>query len=319
MVNLPATPWGSERVAALDFGSNTVGYLVGELTPKGLAIVARASRFVRLAEGFDRSPEFGPATLTRLGNWCREMSDVLREHRVRQVRAVGTEAVRRATNRALFDEVVRSELGVEVEVIRGEEEARLTYLGVRLGYPTGRLSVIDIGGGSTEIVSGPEEPVDPEGVSLPLGAVTLTERHGEDFEALCAEVRHELSQFRFEQPAAAELTTLGGTGANLAGLDLGDFDPSSAALEGHRIARDRVAELRRRMAARTPQERTLEFRLPEGRADVVIAGLAILECVLERRRIPAVRISRFALRHGLLAEMYEKLRSSRAVLDPTPR
>jgi len=306
--NLPQTCRPDEVVASLDFGSNTVGYLIACLGRESVEFLGRGSRFVRLAEGFEKTPRINNSALERLRNWLLEMKRILGEAGAGRLRAVGTEAVRRAQNQKELKELVQALLGVEVEVISGPEEGRLTYHGVRFGYPAGPLSVIDVGGGSTEVVLGAPEGADcksPETLSLDLGGVTLTERFGEDYSALYGAVLHRLQPHQFRIEPAPHLTTLGGTGANLAMIDQGEKPLTDGRLEGHVLSRERIRTLRDRIGACSPEARVRDFGLPKGRADVVVAGLAILEGVMDHLGFTQVRTSRYALRHGVIWSMLQ--------------
>jgi len=291
-------------LAGADFGSNKTGYLVAEARDGGLRVIERESRFTRLAEGLGRDRRIRGAALLRTLAWCEEMRARLEKLGVERFRAVGTEALRRARNRREVLALIEDVLGRRVEVISGREEGRLTFEGVRSGYSQGPLAVIDIGGGSTEIVLGGGPPRRGEErvqvVSAGVGAVGLTERHGEDWDALTRAVRATLRGFRPRGPLPGLLTLLGGTGANLTMMDLDDQELRDDRIEGHVIERERIVELRRRSAALSPRQRVDRLGLPPQRADIQVAGLAILEAALDHLGIRAVRTTRFALRHGVL-------------------
>jgi exopolyphosphatase/pppGpp-phosphohydrolase len=136
-----------------------------------------------------------------------------------------------------------------------------------------------------------------------VGAVVLTERFGEEWSALRKAALAELEGFDPETEIPGVLTVLGGTGANLTMMDLEEHDLNDEHIEGHVIERKRLETLRKRAAALTPKQRQSELGLPAQRADIQIAGLAILESALDHLGIKAVRTSRYALRHGVLRSL----------------
>jgi exopolyphosphatase/guanosine-5'-triphosphate,3'-diphosphate pyrophosphatase len=239
--------------------------------------------------------------------WCNEIHKRFKKLGVEKFRGVGTEAMRRASNTPDFLELIEPILGWPVEVISGEEEGRLTFSGVRMKYSKGPLAIIDIGGGSTEVVVGSDppkrgrEPV--EIFNSRLGAVVLTERCDERWNDLVRAIRGELRgwQPKFEIPEF--LTVLGGTGANLTMMDLDDHDVEDDHIEGHVIERRRLEELRKRTQAMSPKQRVEKLGLLPQRADIQIAGLAVLETIMDHLGVTAVRTTRFALRHGVVRSL----------------
>ncbi|HEX4431768.1 MAG TPA: exopolyphosphatase, partial [Frankiaceae bacterium] len=181
------------RVAGLDCGTNSLRLLVADLQPDGtLRDVVRDMQVVRLGEGVDRTGELSPAALERTFNVLREYAEQCRDLGAQRVRMVATSATRDARNRDEFTRGVREILGIDPEVITGEQEAALSFVGAT-GDLRGRPEladpylVVDIGGGSTEfILGGPDGPVASR--SVDIGCVRMTERY-----------------IRTDPPAAAEL------------------------------------------------------------------------------------------------------------------
>ncbi len=291
-------------VAGADFGSNKTGYIVGEVSGARIDVLERASSFTRLAEGLGSERRIRGAAAARLLDWCAQMRQRFDKLGVARFRGVGTEALRRASNRRQVLELVQDVLGEPVEVVSGQEEGRITFEGVRLGYPRGPLAVIDIGGGSTEVVHAGSPPRGrderPVAASFRMGAVILTEQHGEEWDGLCRSVRAHLHRFAPRGELPGVLTVLGGTGANLTMMDLGERDLKDDHIEGHVVERRRLEEVRKRTQAMSRRQRVTRLGLLPQRADVQVAGLAILETVLDHLAIKAVRTTRYALRHGVL-------------------
>ncbi len=271
-------------------------------------------RVTRLGEGQAGTGILQPAAMRRTAEvvaaFCRLADDL----GVHDVRIVGTSAVREATNGAEFLAQVRSSSGRQVRVISGEEEARLTLLGVTEGLPElrGHFLLFDIGGGSTEIVLSREGRAS-EAVSVKLGVVELAERfmdqgpvHHTGYEAMAAEVGARLAAgltgpiLRHCAPA---LVGSAGTVTTLAALDLGleSYDP--ARVHGHRLTRVVVAGLVARLAALSLAERAALPCLEPGRADLIIPGSAICLAVLRRLGFDAFVVSDRGLREGILYEI----------------
>jgi exopolyphosphatase/guanosine-5'-triphosphate,3'-diphosphate pyrophosphatase len=291
-------------VAGADFGSNKVGYIVAETKGGELRTIERASQFTRLAEGVAKNRRLSGEAMARTLLWCNEMRKRFKKLGVEKFRGVATEAVRRAENSADFVELIEPILGWPVEVVSGEEEGRLTFSGVRMKYPKGPLAIIDIGGGSAEVVVGGDPPKrgreNVEILSSRLGAVVLTERCGERWNELVRVIREEVRSWRPGGDLPEVLTVLGGTGANLTMMDLDDHDVEDDHIEGHLIERGRLEELRRRTQSLSPRQRVEKLGLLPHRADIQIAGLAVLETIMDHLGVTAVRTTRYALRHGVV-------------------
>ncbi len=297
-------------VAGADFGSNKTGYIVAEAKGGELVQLERESRFTRLAQGIATSGRIHGEAMLRTLLWCEEMRKRFKKLGVVRFRGVGTEALRRASNQVQVLGMIEDVLGWPVEVVSGEEEGRITFRGVRQRYSKGPLAVIDIGGGSTEVVIGEEPPKKGEEPlevkSLRVGAVILTERCGEDWDELVKATRTELRGYVPAGDPPGMLTVLGGTGANLSMMDLDEHDLDEEHVEGHVVERKRLEELRKKTQAMSPKQRIEKLGLLPQRADVQIAGLAILETVLDHLGIKAVRTTRYALRHGVLRSIAPK-------------
>ena len=286
-------------VAAVDFGSNTVSYLVGRVESGCFVESERDGRFVRLGEGVRTNGNLSRAAVARTLDWVVEIARRLEDARVESVRAVGTEALRIADNRADLRSAVEKILGVELEIITGVDEARLAFEGVRWRYPDGPLAVADIGGGSMELVLAQEGGA-AACFSLPIGSVMLTEECGEDWPELIRRVSAVLEGLPDAPLGLGELTVVGGSGETLAMLDRGASLPTEAVVEGHIVTIGRARALRDLIRSRGSDERAETFALPRRRADIVIAAMAALEGVADRWRLPAFRATRYCLRHGVV-------------------
>ncbi|WP_299052611.1 exopolyphosphatase [uncultured Nocardioides sp.] len=298
------------RVAAVDCGTNTVRLLV--LDDAG-EVVLRVGRIVRLGEGVDATGRLAPSALDRLLAALDEYAAVLADAGVDRVRFCATSAVRDAAgpeDRARLADGVRARLGVEPEVLSGDEEAALTFAGAVAGVPAdtpGPVLVVDIGGGSTELVlgeaggaTGPAGPQVLAAHSADVGAVRLAERHlhhdpptPEELVACARDVDAALDAALdasgVDLAAARTVVGVAGTVLTLAaGLHgVGDL----AAADGLACDVDAVRDLVARLAAMTTEQRVATGWVDPGRADVLPAGGVVLERVLARIRTSEVLAS----------------------------
>ncbi|MBI1847095.1 MAG: Ppx/GppA family phosphatase [Candidatus Rokubacteria bacterium] len=325
------------RLATVDLGTNTVRLLVveagarrhGPADPSALAAsrdtsrvlpdawrtLAAEQRVTRLGEGLAASGRLGEAAMART---AATVTDYVARARAAgaAVRVVATSAVREAANGGAFARALQAATGVAVEVVSGEDEARLTLRGATAGLgPGGTILVFDIGGGSTEYILAREGYL-LAAVSLRLGVVPLAERYPfpdrvppERYAALRGEVAARLER---ELPAALRaarveaLIGTAGTVTTLAALDLGLTAYDAARVQGHTLTRAAVARLRERLAGLTVAERAALPCLEPGRADLIVPGTAIVEATLDVLALDALRVSDWGLREGMMLEALEK-------------
>ena len=165
------------RVAAIDCGTNSIRLLIADISHGNFREVLRRTEIVRLGQGVDQTQQFDPAAIERTLKMVAEYADQIRAKGVEKIRFCATSATRDATNRHLFIDGVRDLLGVEPEVIPGEEEASLSFIGATKEVPNNEAPflVVDIGGGSTEFVYGSSSVEFARSVNI--GCVRMTERH----------------------------------------------------------------------------------------------------------------------------------------------
>lgn len=316
------------RVGAVDIGSNSIRLLVGDFRSASapLETVARAGEACRLGRGLDRTGRIDDEIADRAGSVVAEF--------VRRARALGathlvvgaTAALRNAGNGVEVAERIGERAGERVRILSGEEEARLVYQSVVLGLggSAGRSPcvVFDLGGGSTEIVSGVGERAG-RWTSLPFGAVSLTEKHLpsnpptlDELDALRLRVESDLMHHCALMPVTTPiLAGVGGTITVLASLDRGlqTYDPSL--LEGWEIEPARLETLVERVAASTDEERRGWTVMGQGRSDIVVAGALVVGLIA--RRFPSRRLvcSTQGLRYGLARAAARELASTRGAAD----
>jgi exopolyphosphatase/guanosine-5'-triphosphate,3'-diphosphate pyrophosphatase len=300
------------RCAALDVGTNSVKLHVAERRPDGSwRAVADRVEITRLGEGRDASGRLGAEPVARTVATIAGLVEEARLHGAEAIAAVGTAGLRTAPNAAELLDVVRARTGVEIEVITGEEEARLAYLAVKaeLGLAAGSLAVFDTGGGSSQFTFGAGDRVD-EQFSVNVGAARLTEEHCLDGpvseEALAAALAAAAAGLgRLDRrPAPDAVVGLGGAVTNLAAVKhgLATYDPDvvqGTVLDLAEI--DRQLELYR---TRTADERRAIAGLQPKRAEVILAGACIVRTVLAKLGSDSLTVSDRGLRHGLLRERF---------------
>jgi exopolyphosphatase / guanosine-5'-triphosphate,3'-diphosphate pyrophosphatase len=283
------------RVAAIDCGTNSIRLLVADVDGDRLTDVVRRMEIVRLGEGVDRSGRLNDAGLQRTFAALDDYAAVIRRHDVERIRMVATSATRDAANRSVFVDGVVTRLGVEPEVVTGDEEAALSFDGAtrELRGGTGGFSapylVCDIGGGSTEFVLGDEDGM-RSARSVDVGCVRLTERHlhddpptPEQVESARRDVRRALADVRHavDVQAARTLVGLAGSVTTVVALALGldRYRPERIhharvdAVAVHRVATSLLSMARAERAA-------LPVMHP-GRVDVIGAGALVLDTVVD--------------------------------------
>jgi exopolyphosphatase/guanosine-5'-triphosphate,3'-diphosphate pyrophosphatase len=302
------------RLATVDLGTNTVRLLVVEAAAGRWRTLHQTQRVTRLGEGQAAAGRLLPEPMRRTAAAVAEYARTARGLGADRVRIVATSAVREAVNREEFTARVEAEAGERIEVVSGEDEARLTLLGVTSGLPgLGESFVLfDIGGGSTEFVRG-RGGAPAAAVSLRLGVVPLAEEWGEPgpvrwdrFARMRGAIERRLVA---EVPeaigagGAGELVGTAGTVTTLAALDLGLAAYDAARVHGHRLGRAAVERELARLGALSVSERGRLPCLEPGRADLIIPGIAICLAVLARFGRDHLLVSDRGLREGILCEL----------------
>ena len=302
----------TRRYAAIDVGTNSVKLHVGELLDDGeWRTVVDRSEITRLGAGVHETGRLGEEPLRRTVDAIALLAGVAREDSAEAIVVVGTAGLRQASNADEFLAAVRERAGVEVEVISGDEEARLSYLAAAeaLHLGEGRLGVFETGGGSSQFTFGEGGRVE-ERFSLDLGAVPVTERFGldqavdeETVAAARTEIASQLGALEGRPPLDV-LAGIGGAITNLAGVQLGleRYEPGRVrGLELKAAEVDRQIELYRTLDA---DGRRAIVGLQPKRAEVILAGACIVRTVLERLGRDSLTVSDQGLRHGVLLERF---------------
>ncbi|HUZ72354.1 MAG TPA: Ppx/GppA phosphatase family protein [Stellaceae bacterium] len=307
--------------AALDLGTNNCRLLVARRRGDGFHVIDAFSRIVRLGEGLAASGRLSDAAMNRTIAALRICAAKVARSSAGRARYVATEACRRATNCGEFVERVRRDTGIRMEIISSDEEVRLVVAGcaplldLRMPYAL----VFDIGGGSTELAwlalggGAPEAAALVGFVSLPHGVVTLADRYGghdvsaATYAAMVAELRVALAPFEAKhaiatQAEAGRMQLLGssGTVTTLAGvhLDLPRYDRNR--VDGSVLGFDHILGASRRLATLTWDERAAHPCIGPERADLVLAGCAILEAICLAWPVGSLVVADRGVREGIL-------------------
>jgi exopolyphosphatase/guanosine-5'-triphosphate,3'-diphosphate pyrophosphatase len=307
------------RLATIDLGTNTVRLLVADLTAGGSwTPVHRAQTVTRLGEGLARAGVLAPSPMARTAATVQQYAARARDLGAARIRIVATSAVREAPNGRDFARTLEAMADARVEVVSGDDEARLTVRGVlgALGEPAGTLLVFDIGGGSTEYTLVRDRAISAT-ISLRLGVVSLAERHpfpgrvdADRYGIMAREIDAMLWRDiprPIQEASVDQLVGTAGTVTTLAALDLGlaVYDP--ARVEGHRLSRAAIARERQRLGTLTVDERAALPCLEPGRADLIVAGVAVVEATMALARVDILVVSDAGLREGILAEIVDTL------------
>jgi exopolyphosphatase/guanosine-5'-triphosphate,3'-diphosphate pyrophosphatase len=303
------------RVAAFDCGTNSLRLLIADLDPDTgeMTELVREMRIVRLGQGVDRTGRIAEESMTRTFAALDEYAALVAEHRPTAIRFCATSAARDASNAADFMVGVKERLGVEPEIIDGDEEARASFAGVTrvLGDTPGPVLVLDIGGGSTELILG--DPAGPghqaevfAAQSLDIGSVRMTERHlhsdpptAEQVAALRADVDAALDGCRVDPAVARTVVGVAGTVTTVAAGVLGLPAYDRARIHLARLGRDRVHATVDDLVAMSVEDRKALGYLHPGRADVIGAGALILDRVLQRTTVDALVVSESDILDGI--------------------
>ena len=302
------------RVGAIDCGTNSIRLLIADRAESGLTYVERRSQIVRLGQGVDLTGRIADEAMDRALAACNEYAAACREHNVQAIRFVATSASRDAENADVFVAGVRKAFGdydVRPEVVSGREEATLSFVGATGGLEANSpFLVVDLGGGSTELVRGGS--VVEQAISLDIGSVRMTERYLHSDPPTSDEVEDALVAINAAFDSAADVVDLTGIGtlvgvagsittATAHALGLSAYD--SAAIHGAVVSTDRMKTSCDALLYATRDERRSFGFMHPGRVDVIGAGVLIWRALIERVEaasgLTEVRISETDILDGI--------------------
>lgn len=304
------------RIAAIDIGSNSIRSTIVEVPVEGPRVILDEERaFARLGAGLAQTGRLSEAAIGESVTALDMMLRIAREYDVTRVRAIATAAVRTAVNGEEFVSRLADELGLDVEVITGEQEGRLALLSaVESLALTGSIAVVDIGGGSVEIVRAiGREPT--QVVSLPLGAVVLSDRFRtadpmpkSQYRLLGEHVREALAGGLPEAEPPATLVGSGGTVTTLAAMIAAERNPGLASMHGFAFSKDELRALRARLARSTAKERAGIKGMSDARIGLIVAGAVVLDEVMEHLGARRVIANARGMREGIIIDTVERER-----------
>jgi exopolyphosphatase/guanosine-5'-triphosphate,3'-diphosphate pyrophosphatase len=312
---------GSGVYAALDLGTNNCRLLIACPTGDGFRVVDSFSRIIRLGEGISATGTISDAAIERAIAALSICRDKIQSKKARRLRLIATEACRAASNADGFRDRVAAETGIRLEVIDRETEAALAVIGCSpLLDPKGRGAILfDIGGGSTELVRIERDPDQQDEaprikawMSIPLGVVTLAEHFGgrdvtpQCYASMVREVAQHVAPFAAEHGAdlrAMHLLGTSGTVTTLAGIHLNLVRYDRRRIDGVWMNDVDVTAVISRLLGMSYQERANNNCISLERADLVLAGCAILDAIRHAFPLPRLRVADRGLREGMLVEM----------------
>jgi exopolyphosphatase/guanosine-5'-triphosphate,3'-diphosphate pyrophosphatase len=307
----------TSRLAAIDIGSNSVRLLVAEALRGGTYRILDEEREpTRLGRSVSSQGRLDDESMDKTLQALRTFKEIAAGYQVTSLRTIATCAVREARNGPEFCRRVREEIGLEVEVIAGDREARLAFASVHNAFDLSGKNVVvaDIGGGSTEIVFATGNLIESI-FSTPLGAVRLTEQFalGEnatlaDFERMEEEVSSCLKK-RTTRPLFAPhfLVGCGGTFTTLAELIMATKKQSDAPVAGYKVSQAEVRHLLDRLRKMPLRARRGMAGMTPDRADIIVAGLTIIDALMKRFRVNTLVIHTRGVRDGLVREMIDEV------------
>lgn len=306
------------RVAAIDCGTNSIRLLIAEPAGlDGLKDLQRRLEIVRLGQGVDASGEFHPDALQRTFAAVDEYAKLIKKADVpvERIHFVATSATRDVKNRETFFAGIKQRLGVLPDVISGEAEARLSFVGAlsRVRPEAEPVLVLDIGGGSTELITGGSNGDMRGAISLDIGSVRVTERFlkhnpvaADDLERAIRYVDGLLADSGVDFGSIGSWIGVAGTATTLAGLylELERYDPER--VHGSRIPLPAIAELLHRLAAMTVEEIRALPSMHPGRADVITGGALVESRIAARLNVDNLIVSESDILDGIALELLDR-------------
>lgn len=300
------------RVAAIDLGTNSTRLLIADVEGRGVearvTTLDRRMAITRLGQGVDAGRRLHPDAIARVLAVLDDYGTAIREQHVERVRACATSAARDAANRDDLFDPATERIGVRPELLRGEEEAALSFLGATadLGGVGAPYLVVDIGGGSTEFVVGTDAP---EGlVSVDMGCVRITEQFlhsdppsAEELSIAVGHVRDHLGDVEQALPGAAGCTLVGlaGTISTMAAVEQGLAEYDRDRIHGYRLTRAAAEDVFRTLATEPAAERRHNPGLEAGRVDVIVGGVIVAVSIMRHFDFEEMLVSESDILDGI--------------------
>lgn len=297
------------RFGSIDIGTNTILLLVADTTGPTITNVVRDEQVIaRLGKGVDKQRVISPDTFERVGEFLESYKRACEACRTDRIIAIGTSALRDAANQREFCETMRERTGLEIEILSGEDEAEWTYRGAIGDRDDGgkNFTVLDIGGGSTEIISGTSREILHK-VSLDMGCVRITERFLRSSPPTSMEIsdarnfiRHLLGCVDLSHINMSEVVGVAGTVTTLAAIQLclERYDPSR--VHGLALDYEEIKQIFNQLRIKTLEEIARIPQISSGRGDIILAGVFILLEFMEAANLEEITVSDRGLRYGMI-------------------
>ncbi|PLX23205.1 MAG: hypothetical protein C0600_15590 [Ignavibacteria bacterium] len=305
---------GRMRIASIDIGTNTMLMLIADVNEDGsLTVLSDQQVVARVGKGVNRTGAIDWSAFTRSEQYLSEYLAESRNQNVDIIRCTGTSALRDAKNREDYLEYMQQKLGLEIEILSGEDEALWTYGGAISGFPNrnGSFAVLDIGGGSTEMTVGKGFHIDTR-MSVDIGCVRLTERflphsppRPAELDELISHLEREIDAYPVFDPATTTFVGVAGTVTTLAALEMGLEEYDGKTISGFRLTREMITRRFDEFAALSSKDIETVLRVDPGRADIILVGIAILKVLTEKRDLPELIVSERGLRYGIAVREWE--------------
>jgi exopolyphosphatase/guanosine-5'-triphosphate,3'-diphosphate pyrophosphatase len=305
------------RVAAIDCGTNSTRLLIAEPSnePRGFTIIDRRMRITRLGQGVNATKRLATEAIERTGAVLREYRKAMDEQGVERVRITATSAARDAANRDDFFSVATEIIGVEPELLSGDEEARLSFRGATadLDPADGPFLIVDIGGGSTEFVVGTAEP--EAALSVDIGCVRITEQElhhdpplAEELSIALSIIDAYLDDVDREVPGASDARTfvgLAGTITSVAAIEIGLAEYDRARIHHFHLTHAAAEDVVRTLATESHDDRLANPGLEPERADVIVGGCCILVAIFRHWGFDECLVSEADILDGLALSLLD--------------
>lgn len=305
------------KVAALDLGTNSFLCLIAEMKKDAATndfyvseIISDEVEIVRLGQDVNKTKMFHPEAITRARNCLNRFKQTIDLNKPERILAMATSAARDVGNAELLFEIGK-DLNIPIEIIPGEKEAQISFQGATSGFPPdGKIRVvIDVGGGSTEIIAGRDGKI-VAGDSLNIGAVRHTEMFFKsqppsisELVSLKTDVSEKLKSLirELKQLKPVEIVAVAGTPTELAAATMGGFDKNK--IDQFTFSQEDLEKWVDDLKVRTPEQRSFDFKISKGRSDVILAGTVILAEALRQFGTSRMMVSTRGVRFGVAIEL----------------
>jgi exopolyphosphatase/guanosine-5'-triphosphate,3'-diphosphate pyrophosphatase len=300
-----------ESIAVIDIGTNSIKFCIANNTNGIITRMEDSVHVTRMGENFRQTGQISPSAMERNLKKIDELCYQARQSSVSRIIAIGTMIFRHATNADIFIQKVKAQCGIKIHVLSGNDEARLSYLAAisSMNGISGDTVVLDTGGGSTELTFGTDQDIYAS-MSFDIGAVVLTDNccaHDpvthHDMECMLNEINKTIN---LQKPTPSVNYLIGSCGAitTMAAVKLQMIHYHSDLIHGAKLTQTDIQKQIKMFARKTIQERKQISGIQKGRADIVLAGACIVECVMTKLSCDQILVCDRGLRYGMINEVF---------------